>query len=141
MYLNMRTVRSWPSWITWISFLRGSKATSSTSTDERPARGPYNTSGTRSTHTFQRRATMPKVPPTRNDRGEIIFSSRVDTEFREGYERYRNAFERKRREKLEAQRLASVTYRSRWPFSLFLSTSTTRNSAKSSTSSSHTKSS
>ncbi|KAI0275127.1 hypothetical protein BC834DRAFT_814448 [Gloeopeniophorella convolvens] len=39
---------------------------------------------------------MTSIPPTTNPRGELIFSSRVDRGFRESYERFRNAFERKR---------------------------------------------
>ncbi|KAI0308264.1 hypothetical protein B0F90DRAFT_1615017, partial [Multifurca ochricompacta] len=42
---------------------------------------------------------MPSIPPTSNPRGELIFSSRVDRGFREAYERYRAAFERKRDER------------------------------------------
>ncbi|KAH7882871.1 hypothetical protein F5I97DRAFT_1938805 [Phlebopus sp. FC_14] len=39
------------------------------------------------------------IPPATNPRGELIFSSRVDRSFRESYERYRAAFERKRQER------------------------------------------
>lgn len=39
------------------------------------------------------------IPPAANPRGELIFSSRVDRSFRESYERYRTAFERKRQER------------------------------------------
>ncbi|KAH8112390.1 Spo7-like protein-domain-containing protein [Phellopilus nigrolimitatus] len=39
---------------------------------------------------------IPPIPPTNNPRGELIFSSRVERNFRESYERYRAAFERKR---------------------------------------------
>jgi Spo7-like protein len=39
---------------------------------------------------------IPPIPPAANPRGELIFSSRVDKNFRESYERYRSAFERKR---------------------------------------------
>ncbi|KAI9462924.1 hypothetical protein F5148DRAFT_982583 [Russula earlei] len=42
---------------------------------------------------------MPSIPLTTNPRGELIFSSRVDRGFREPYERYRAAFERKRDER------------------------------------------
>ena len=42
---------------------------------------------------------MGQIPPSSNPRGELIFSSRVDKSFKEGYERYRNAFERRREEK------------------------------------------
>ncbi|KAJ7621126.1 hypothetical protein FB45DRAFT_992216 [Roridomyces roridus] len=39
---------------------------------------------------------IPPIPPTLNPRGELRFSSRVDRSFRDGYERYRANFERKR---------------------------------------------
>ncbi|PWN23152.1 hypothetical protein BCV69DRAFT_244670, partial [Microstroma glucosiphilum] len=42
------------------------------------------------------------IPPSSNPRGEMIFSSKVSLAFREGYERYRNVFERRRKEKLDA---------------------------------------
>ncbi|GFZ48356.1 hypothetical protein JCM24511_06104 [Saitozyma sp. JCM 24511] len=42
---------------------------------------------------------MAQIPPSSNPRGELIFSSRVDRAFREGYERYRAAFERRREER------------------------------------------
>lgn len=51
---------------------------------------PRSASTTRPIHT---------IPPARNPRGELIFSSRVDKNFRESYERYRAAFERMREEK------------------------------------------
>jgi len=41
-------------------------------------------------------APMAPIPPANNPRGELIFSSRVDRGFKDGYERYRAAFERKR---------------------------------------------
>jgi len=47
-------------------------------------------------------APIPSIPPTNNPRGELIFSSRVDRGFREAYERYRAAFERKRDERERA---------------------------------------
>lgn len=47
---------------------------------------------------------MPSIPPSSNPRGELIFSSRVDRGFREGYERYRSAFERRREEKERKER-------------------------------------
>jgi hypothetical protein len=51
-----------------------------------------------------RRLHIPAIPPTSNPRGELIFSSKVTPHFREGYERYRAAFERRRKEKLEERR-------------------------------------
>jgi len=50
-----------------------------------------------------RRATpISPIPPSSNPRGELIFNSRVDKQFRESYERYRAAFERKRDERVLA---------------------------------------
>lgn len=42
---------------------------------------------------------MAQIPPSTNPRGELIFSSRVDGHFEEGYKRYRAAFERRREER------------------------------------------
>jgi hypothetical protein len=42
------------------------------------------------------------IPPSLNPRGELIFSSRIDRSFRESYERYRAAFERRREERERA---------------------------------------
>jgi hypothetical protein len=52
-----------------------------------PVVRPRSASTTRPIHT---------IPPATNPRGELIFSSRVDKNFRESYERYRSAFERRR---------------------------------------------
>ncbi|CAO1619750.1 unnamed protein product [Sympodiomycopsis kandeliae] len=55
-----------------------------------------------------RRMVIPPIPPSNNPRGEIIFSTKVAPTFREGYERYRNAFERRRKEKLVATQSQSA---------------------------------
>lgn len=54
-----------------------------------------------------------------NPRGEIVFSARVDSNFRQGYERYRSAYEQKRQEKLQAVARAKRA-KVMWPFSLFV---------------------
>lgn len=54
---------------------------------------------------------LPPIPPTLNPRGELIFSSRVSPHFRDGYERYRAAFEKRRGEKVREER-----YRRAWFF-------------------------
>ncbi|KAL8278245.1 hypothetical protein RQP46_009418 [Phenoliferia psychrophenolica] len=41
------------------------------------------------------------IPPAQNPRGELIFSSRVSAAFREGYERYRGDWERRRTDGLK----------------------------------------
>ena len=57
------------------------------------------------TRPVARGTTISSIPHTTNPRGELIFSSRVDRSFRDSYERYRSAFERKREER---QRLAAA---------------------------------
>jgi len=52
--------------------------------------------------------TIAPIPPSTNPRGELIFSSRVDRQFREAYERHRAAFERKRDEKVLAEAAATA---------------------------------
>lgn len=58
----------------------------------------------RQASTTARRTQIAAIPPTSNPRGELIFSPKVSLQFREGYERYRSAFERRRKEKLEERR-------------------------------------
>ncbi|KAH8833766.1 hypothetical protein DL96DRAFT_1490822 [Flagelloscypha sp. PMI_526] len=47
------------------------------------------------------------IPPAVNPRGELIFSSRIDKSFRDGYEKHRAAFERRRQEKERREHLAN----------------------------------
>ncbi|SJX64393.1 uncharacterized protein SRS1_15034 [Sporisorium reilianum f. sp. reilianum] len=61
---------------------------------------------TRTTRTATLSASS-SIPPAQNSRGELIFSSKVSPDFREGYERYRAAFERRRAEKIAAKRAQS----------------------------------
>ncbi|POY72266.1 hypothetical protein BMF94_4709 [Rhodotorula taiwanensis] len=49
---------------------------------------------------------LPPIPPSLNPRGELIFSSRVSPAFREGYERYRGEWERRRAEAKRAAKNA-----------------------------------
>ena len=87
---------------------------SDASGEPRACHGPFS-DGRRPRSIFSHHGT-PRTSPTQNERGELIFSSRVDHEFREGYERYRNAFERKRREKLKAQQRHQPALWDSWPF-------------------------
>ncbi|PWN32619.1 uncharacterized protein FA14DRAFT_126497, partial [Meira miltonrushii] len=57
---------------------------------------------------------IPTIPPSSNPRGELIFSSKVSNQFREGYERYRAAFERRRAEKMQERRQSG--WRGWWIF-------------------------
>ncbi|GAA5917278.1 hypothetical protein JCM5296_004843 [Sporobolomyces johnsonii] len=51
---------------------------------------------------------IPPIPPAQNPRGELIFSSRVAPQFREGYERYRAEWERRRAEARKLQTAAAA---------------------------------
>lgn len=106
LHLNMHTHPRPSSWTSWIPLRRPGpdfRATEPHTSTTGQSRRPENAHMRNESRTFHI-SNSQSVPPARNERGEILLSSRVDTEFREGYERYRNAFERKRREKLEAQR-------------------------------------
>ncbi|KAE8266263.1 hypothetical protein A4X09_0g6085 [Tilletia walkeri] len=63
---------------------------------------------TRAPSTPLRRPTTPtstnQPPPSSNPRGELLLGPRVHPEFRAGYERYRDEFERRRAMRIEAQR-------------------------------------
>lgn len=61
-----------------------------------------------------RRLHIPTIPPSSNPRGELIFSSKVPATFREGYERYRSAFEKRRMERLAERRRSG--WRAWWIF-------------------------
>jgi hypothetical protein len=85
MYLNMRLPRfSLLAYIPWYN----PSPTTSTSNPQPPKIRRQSTN-----------TVMATMPLSSNPRGELIFSSRVDKSFREGYERYRAAFERRREEK------------------------------------------
>ncbi|THH10730.1 hypothetical protein EW146_g8274 [Bondarzewia mesenterica] len=96
MYLNMRAAPR-TSIFKPLSLLFARPIPSSTTSS--PPRTPSPTRlGKRSSSAVP----IPSIPPTTNPRGELIFSSRVDRSFRESYERYRAAFERKREERERA---------------------------------------
>lgn len=105
MYLNMRQApRRSP--FDPLSYLFPRSSFSGTSAPPSRARSSSPTRlGKRSSSTVP----MPSIPPTTNPRGELIFSSRVERGFREAYERYRTAFERKRDER-ERQAAAHTWY-------------------------------
>ncbi|WVR08398.1 hypothetical protein IAU60_005453 [Kwoniella sp. DSM 27419] len=119
MHLNMRRPR--PAFFSYIPFVQSSgvKASAPSAPPVAPLPQPLNTSGKPflggkgGVTATARKASgssnvMATIPPSTNPRGELIFSSRVDRMFREGYERYRAAFERRREEKAreEARRTA-----------------------------------
>ncbi|KAK4686421.1 hypothetical protein P7C73_g3712, partial [Tremellales sp. Uapishka_1] len=94
MHLNMRRLQiPLLSYIPFLpSHLRSSKLVPSKATTANKISTPTRKTSAAST-------VMAQIPPTTNPRGELIFSSRVDRSFREGYERYRSAFERRREER------------------------------------------
>lgn len=62
-------------------------------------RAPGHRPSTRRVSNSSSHTVMAQIPPSSNPRGELIFSSRVDPHFEEGYKRYRAAFERRREER------------------------------------------
>ncbi|WWC72422.1 uncharacterized protein I206_106384 [Kwoniella pini CBS 10737] len=110
MHLNMR--RSKPSLLSYIPYIRHFRSASPPVSSTPPLQSnPQTTTkpflggkGGVVNHGAGRKVSsstnvMATIPPSTNPRGELIFSSRVDRTFREGYERYRSAFERRREEK------------------------------------------
>lgn len=93
MYLNVRKPPLRSKWNP-LSFFFPRPNDSPTTSNSRSPSPP----GTKSRSASTTR-TIPPIPPSKNPRGELIFSSRVDKAFRESYERYRSAFERRRDEK------------------------------------------
>ena len=112
MHLHMPRSSWMGSWrMPWSSpSLNGGDASGET----RACHGPFS-DGRRPRSIFPHHGTPTTSPPP-NERGELIFSSRVDHDFREGYERYRNAFERKRHEKIKAQQRHQPALWDSWPF-------------------------
>ncbi|PWN30231.1 hypothetical protein BDZ90DRAFT_7514 [Jaminaea rosea] len=121
MYLNTRPppTKSW--WRRALPFISSTSPTEAgphaprspgnNASQTRLVRGPPSPTSSGDATPTVRRVPIPPIPPSSNPRGEIIFSNRVAPNFREGYERYRNAFERRRREKLEAARQESSPWR------------------------------
>jgi hypothetical protein len=96
MYLNMRQAPRRSLFSLFFYFFPRPFSPPDRPTSQNRARSPSPTQlGKRSSSAVP----MPSIPPTTNPRGELIFSSRVDRSFREAYERYRAAFERKRDER------------------------------------------
>lgn len=118
MYLNTRTSAS-SRWWSLRRLLRPDQTTKATSkessslvsmVDKALNRGTTvskSSSRLSSGASSPRRAALSSIPPSQNSRGELIFSNRVSPDFREGYERYRAAFERRRAEKIAAKRAQS----------------------------------
>ncbi|KAF9530504.1 hypothetical protein CPB83DRAFT_788022 [Crepidotus variabilis] len=98
MYLNVRKppLRSKFLWNPLSFFFPRPNPTASPVTGDPPRSPSPDRPRSRSASTTR---PIQTIPPAKSPRGEIIFSSRVDKNFRESYERYRSAFERKREEK------------------------------------------
>lgn len=76
---------------------RSSSNTSDLSPPQATNSNPSTGKGSRPTSPTHR--SLPPIPPSANPRGELIFSSKVAPDFRDGYEKYRAAFERRREER------------------------------------------
>jgi len=101
MYLNVRTPPISAPWPLHILFRSPTEQT--TRSSQHP-----NSDFARSD---RRTTTISPIPPSTNPRGELIFTSRVDKQFRDSYERYRAAFERKRDERVLADATAAASAR------------------------------
>jgi len=110
MYLNLRQppLRSQNPF----TFFRNAPSTSSQNSPSRPP-SPTRPISKRSPSAVP----ITPIPPSSNPRGELIFSSRVDRSFRDSYDRYRSAFERRREEK-EREAFFTRTYVGRFLASL-----------------------
>lgn len=109
MYLNVRQppLRSKLPFGRFFSLLFPRTPTSPAPTspvDASPPSGKRRSPSPDVAHPAKRSLSVPiaPIPPASNPRGELIFSSRVDRQFREPYERYRSAFERRREERERA---------------------------------------
>ncbi|KAI0684911.1 hypothetical protein BC835DRAFT_1387168 [Cytidiella melzeri] len=110
MYLNVRQLplRSKLPFSPFAFLFPRTPPSPSLATSQASTSPPSTTSGVRRSPSPQRVSTrsssvpIAPIPPSLNPRGELIFSSRVERSFRDSYERYRNAFERKREERERA---------------------------------------
>lgn len=116
MYLNVRPRPIHPNW-----FLRVLRSSSTPApplnygSSSQPSTPRDTGSGMSRSPSASRGGGAPitPIPPPTNPRGELIFNSRVDKAFREGYERYRAAFERVREER-QRDALEARAARSWW---------------------------
>ncbi|KAJ3904579.1 Spo7-like protein-domain-containing protein [Lentinula edodes] len=115
IYLNVRKppLRSKFQFCYWnpllFLFPRPSSLTTTSDVSSRsPSPSPHNSTPTKRSSSNSTSTMIPisPIPPTLNPRGELILSSRIDRGFRESYERYRAAFERKRELKEREERAA-----------------------------------
>ncbi|OCF58437.1 hypothetical protein L486_04470 [Kwoniella mangroviensis CBS 10435] len=140
MHLNMRRPKS--SFLTYIPFLRNSSPSASPVTpassnplnqSSKPFLGGKGQPVTSSASSASSRKVsnsanvMATIPPSSNPRGELIFSSRVDKSFREGYERYRAAFEKRREEKQKEESRLNLNSTNWFLWTTSTSTSASKN--------------
>ncbi|SPO28841.1 uncharacterized protein UTRI_05156_B [Ustilago trichophora] len=106
MYLNTRTASSSPWWsLGRLLQPRHPPTSTLASTASHSATADISRSPSSASSTPRR--ALSSIPPAQNSRGELIFSNKVSSDFREGYQRYRAAFERRRAEKMAAKRAQS----------------------------------
>ncbi|SPO28013.1 uncharacterized protein UTRI_05156 [Ustilago trichophora] len=106
MYLNTRTASS-SQWWSLGRLSQRRQQPSSNGTTTATDSGTADISRSPSSGTSTPRRALSSIPPAQNSRGELIFSNKVSPDFREGYQRYRAAFERRRAEKMAAKRAQS----------------------------------
>lgn len=115
MYLNVR--RPPTTWYSILSLLplpaslKPAAAPLRAAAAVAPLKNPRPGSARRVSHGQQ---VMAQIPPSQNPRGELIFSSRVDSYFEDGYKRYRAAFERRREERAREEARLAGPWWSRW---------------------------
>ncbi|KAK1230661.1 hypothetical protein PQX77_006244 [Marasmius sp. AFHP31] len=85
---------------------RGSSPRSSRASSPAPTSDDEASQSRRRSRSVGKAVPISPIPPSNNPRGELIFSSKVDKQFRDAYERYRSAFERRREELARMQRNA-----------------------------------
>lgn len=109
MYLNLRQ----PPLRSRIPFAFFRNASSSHNSPPSPLRSPTSSRPPSPARPLSKRSPsaipITPIPPSSNPRGELMFSSRVDRSFRDSYDRYRSAFERRREEK-ERETFFTETY-------------------------------
>ncbi|CAK9779467.1 hypothetical protein CC85DRAFT_330751 [Cutaneotrichosporon oleaginosum] len=110
MYLNVRRPPT-----TWYSLLSHLPLPASLKPSPAPLRAaPTKAAGPKGRRVSHGQQVMAQIPPSSNPRGELIFSSRVDPHFEEGYKRYRAAFERRREERAREEARLAGAWWARW---------------------------
>ena len=109
MHLNTKTSTYPFSWLSRDASIRARSGRAQGSSPSSPTR-----TGSTSSDKLDRptspsnRQPLQALPPASNPRGELSFSSKVDPQFRDGYERFRSEWERRRQDKASRDGADSV---------------------------------